>query len=141
MKIIPKQLRCQIVCHIMWVPNCPGAQLSALLCWCQIVCFLILVSNCPFAFLVPNCPLLLSWCQIVCFLILLSNCPFAFLVPNCPFLLSWCPVPSCPGAKLSGPKLSYHRFYKVIERFTKFPLNVHQQFQHGFGKNLHMLTK
>ena len=47
---------------------------------------------------------------------------FFFLVPNCPFYyvgakLSWCQiarcqivlVPNCPGAKLSGAKLSYHR--------------------------------
>ena len=77
MKFIPKQLRCQIVRHKMWVPNCPFYYVGTKLSNSTIV---ILVSNFPFAFLVLNCPFLLSWCQIVrCQIIRVPNCPITHI--------------------------------------------------------------
>ena len=62
------------------VPYCPFYYVGAKLSWCQIVrCQIV-----RFYYVGAK----LSWCQIV----------------RCQIVL----VPNCPGAKLSGAKLSYH---------------------------------
>ena len=51
-----------------------------------------------------------SWCQIVRFIMLVPNCPGAKL-SGAKLSLFIILVPICPGAKLPGAKLSYHQFF------------------------------
>ena len=79
------------------VPNCPFYYVGAKLSWCQIVrCQIV-----RFYYVGAK----LSWCQIV----------------RCQIVL----VPNCPGAKLSGAKLSYHLLDCIkIFKIQNFQVNV-----------------